>query len=34
LDWTNEWYQAYYRKEDMPKFTRAQISRYQNMRLT
>jgi CDP-glucose 4,6-dehydratase len=34
LDWTHEWYQAYYSKEDMPKFTRAQISRYQNMRLT
>jgi CDP-glucose 4,6-dehydratase len=34
LDWTHEWYQAYHRKEDMPKFTRAQISRYQNMRCT
>jgi len=34
LDWTHEWYQAYHKKEDMPKFTRAQISRYQDMRFT
>ena len=32
LDWTHDWYQAYYRKENMPEFTRAQISNYQSMR--
>ena len=34
LEWTHEWYHAYHSKEDMPKFTRDQISSYQNMRCT
>ena len=31
LDWTSSWYKAYQEKQDMQKFTYAQISNYQNM---
>jgi CDP-glucose 4,6-dehydratase len=31
LDWTNDWYKAYQKKQDMQEFTYNQISSYQNM---